>query len=45
MAYYLHWDHDRIMELSHKDRRRWCQEVSRINGELSGEPENVFARV
>jgi hypothetical protein len=43
IAYYLHWNHDDIMELSHRDRIRWCKEVSRINGKLNDEPENVFA--
>lgn len=44
IAYYLHWNHDDIMELSHRDRIRWCKEVSRINGKLNDEPENVFAK-
>ncbi|MEG1458962.1 MAG: DUF6760 family protein [Acetivibrio sp.] len=42
IGYYLHWDHDQIMELSHKDRTRWCEEVSKINSRLNDEPENVF---
>lgn len=31
------------MNLGHKDRRRWCDEISKINKELNDEPENVFA--
>lgn len=44
LAYYLHWSHDQIMEMPHRDRIRWCGEVSRINSKLNDEPENVFAR-
>ncbi|RKG72384.1 hypothetical protein D7W79_28635 [Corallococcus exercitus] len=36
LAYYLHWDHDTLLELEHRDRRRWCEEVSRINREVGG---------
>ncbi len=45
IAYYLHWAHDDVMSLSHRDRRMWCREVSRINQELSGEPDNIFAKL
>lgn len=44
LAYYLHWNHDDIMDLTHKDRIRWCREVSKINSRLNEEPENVFAK-
>ena len=37
LAYYLHWDHDTLMRLEHRQRQRWCQEVSRINQKLSNE--------
>lgn len=42
IAYYLHWSHDEIMNLSHRDRRKWCEEISKINSDLNQEPENVF---
>ncbi|QHI73958.1 hypothetical protein Ami3637_09405 [Aminipila terrae] len=44
IAYYLHWEHDKIMEMTHKDRIRWCKEVSKINSKLNDEPDNVFAK-
>lgn len=44
LAYYLHWNHDDIMDLTHRDRIRWCKEVSKINSKLNEEPENVFAK-
>lgn len=42
IAYYLHWSHDEIMQLSHTERIRWCNEISGINRKLNDEPENVF---
>ena len=43
IAYYLHWRHDDIMDMPHRERMRWCEEVSKINSKLNDEPENVFA--
>jgi hypothetical protein len=31
------------MELEHRQRRRWCEEISKINAQLSQSPENIFA--
>ncbi len=31
IAYHFHWAHDEIMHLEHADRKRWCEEISRIN--------------
>ena len=39
LAYYLHWDYTTLMNLDHAERRRWCEEVSKINQKLSGESE------
>ena len=36
LAYYLHWCHDDIMTLEHGERRKWCEEVSKINRRTSG---------
>lgn len=38
----MHWSHDDIMEMSHRDRIKWCKEVSKINSKLNDEPQNVF---
>lgn len=43
IAYYLHWKHDDIMEMDHRERRRWCEEISRIHRKVSKEPKNIFA--
>jgi hypothetical protein len=42
IAYYLHWSREEILALEHAERRRWCEEISRINRRLSDQPENVF---
>ena len=42
ISYYNHWSHDDIMSMSHRDRIRWCDEISKINSKLNNEPENVF---
>ncbi len=42
IGYYFHWNHDEIMEMPHRERLRWCREISRINSKLNDEPKNVF---
>ncbi|MEN6349436.1 MAG: DUF6760 family protein [Syntrophomonas sp.] len=42
ISYYFKWSHDEIMQMEHRDRRRWCEEISKINRNLNDEPENVF---
>jgi hypothetical protein len=43
IAYYLHWPMRELMHVDHLERRRWCEEVSKLNRKLSPEPENIFA--
>lgn len=43
LAYYLHWPFSELIELDHKERKRWCSEISRINKKLSNVPDkNIF---
>ncbi|QWH88420.1 hypothetical protein EXW29_09560 [Bacillus toyonensis] len=42
IAYYFHWSHDDIMHMDHHERRRWCEEISKINRKLNKETENIF---
>lgn len=44
IAYYYHWDEPIILNLEHSQRRRWCEEISRINKELSPskKEKNIF---
>jgi hypothetical protein len=37
LAYYLHWGHDELLNLGHRERRAWCEQVSAINRKLSGD--------
>ena len=31
IAYHFHWPHDDIMNLEHRDRRRWVETISSLN--------------
>jgi hypothetical protein len=42
IAYYFHWPHDDIMEMPHRERRQWCDEISKIHKKANNEPENIF---
>ena len=43
LAYHFHWDHETLMSLEHRERKRWCDEVSRINKKINGEEQkNLF---
>ena len=42
IGYYLHWSSEEVMQMPHRDRLRWCKEISAINKKLNQEPENVF---
>jgi hypothetical protein len=33
----MHWSHDEIMQLDHKARKKWCDEISKINAKINGE--------
>jgi hypothetical protein len=35
LAYYLHWPHDQIMNMSHRERQQWVAETARINSRLN----------
>lgn len=42
IAHHLHWSHGELMNLDHAERRRWCDEISRINRALDGASPNPF---
>ncbi|MEW6173980.1 MAG: DUF6760 family protein [Bacillota bacterium] len=43
VAYYFNWSCTEIMNMEHRERRRWCDEISKINKKISGEqPKNIF---
>lgn len=35
LAYHLHWSYDELLHMDHTERRRWCDEVSRIHRRLA----------
>jgi hypothetical protein len=35
ISYYFHWGGDEVMALDHAARRRWCEEISSINADLT----------
>ncbi|MFQ5628284.1 MAG: DUF6760 family protein [bacterium] len=37
MAYYFHWPHETVMDMEHRERRQWCEEISRINRVINEE--------
>lgn len=42
LAYYLHWSTEELLALDHRERRRWCSEVSAIHQKLSGTEKQTF---
>jgi len=35
IAYHFHWNHNDIMGMEHEERRKWCEEISKINLKLN----------
>ena len=42
VAYHFHWSQDELMKAEHRERRRWCEEISRIHRKMSDTPVNIF---
>ncbi len=42
IAMHFHWPHDELMRLEHRQRRRWCAEISAVNRARNGTPANPF---
>lgn len=42
IAFHFHWSRDDLMVLEHRERRRWCKEISATNARLDGTPPNPF---
>jgi len=39
IAYHFHWSSGELMALEHRERRRWCHEISSINRRLDDRPD------
>jgi hypothetical protein len=37
IAYHFHWSFDEILDLEHPTRRRFVEEIAKINRRISGE--------
>lgn len=35
IAYHFHWSYEDIMMMEHAERKRWCQQISTINKNMS----------
>lgn len=35
LAFHLHWSHDELLRLEHRDRRVWVEQVSAINQRIN----------
>lgn len=41
IGYYFHWQEEKILRLSNLERRKYCEEINRINRKINGE-KNLF---
>lgn len=44
LGYYLHWGYEELMAMEHRERLRFCREVSQINSRMNEEThgKNIF---
>ena len=35
IAYHFHWSYEQIMSLEHQERKRWVDEIAKINTRLN----------
>ncbi|MHC1757829.1 MAG: DUF6760 family protein [Methanosarcina sp.] len=45
IAYHFHWSFEEITNMEHRDRHKWCEEISKINRRLSGEKQRSILEV
>lgn len=45
IAYHFHWRFEDLMNMEHRERHRWCEEISKINQRLSGEKQRSILEV
>lgn len=45
IAYHFHWSYEEIMNMEHKERQKWVEEISKINRQLSGEKQKSVLEV
>lgn len=42
ISYYFHWDLETVMALPHLERKKFCEEISRINRQANAEEKKLF---
>jgi len=35
IAFHFHWSYDDLLHMEHAERRRWCEEIAKINRRLN----------
>ena len=45
IAYHFHWSYEEIIDMEHRERQRWVDEISKINRNLSGEKQRSILDV
>ena len=35
VSHYLHWSHDEVMAIDHRERQRWVAEIARMNEQIN----------
>ncbi|MCD4844462.1 MAG: hypothetical protein K8R25_08250 [Methanosarcinales archaeon] len=45
IAYHFHWSFDEIMNMEHKERQKWVEEISKINQQLSGKTQRSILEI
>jgi hypothetical protein len=35
VAYHFHWSQEEILEMEHRERHKWVQQISEINREIN----------
>jgi len=45
IAYHFHWSFEDIVNMEHRERQKWCEEISRINRHLSVDKQRSILEV
>ena len=45
IAYHFHWSFGEIMNMEHRERQKWVEEISKINKRMSGEKQRSILEV
>ncbi|MFZ6776498.1 DUF6760 family protein [Undibacterium sp. Ji83W] len=44
IAYHFHWSYEAILAMEHAERRRWCEQISKINKAMSSDDNHKSLR-